>query len=484
MYCAHFSYFERKKTALKKEPFYPIRKDWVGLYTCGPTVYNYAHIGNLRTYVFEDILRRTLEYAGYQVRHVMNITDVGHLTSDEDEGEDKMERGAEREKKTVWEIADFYTKAVLEDMEKLNIKRAQYLIPATAAIREQIAIIDTLVKKGYAYETQEAVYFDVSKFKKYTRLSRQKLEDKKTGVREDVIVSERKQHPYDFALWFKRVGRFANHTMYWNSPWGDGFPGWHIECSAISTKYLGQPFDIHTGGVDHITIHHTNEIAQSEAAAGRTFVHFFIEGEHLLVNGQKMAKSFGNFYTLRDLEEKGVNPLVFRYLMLTAHYRRKLNFTWESLEGAAQSLKRLYDFVINLKEFSQLRSKNMVQAPSRTRFHFEKDFESTIYNDLDMPKALAVLWKLINAYHKNPRAFDAKEIFKLLLKFDTILGFNLKNIEEDKISPEIKRLIEKREEYRKEKKWSEADKLRVEIESRGWEVKDTPQGAQIKKAVC
>ena len=307
----------------KKEIFKPLRKDRVGLYTCGPTVYNYAHIGNLRTYVFEDILRRTLEYAGFKVRHVMNITDVGHLVSDADEGEDKLEKGARREGKSVWDITKFYTDAFLKDIEKLNIKKANYILPATKYIKEQIKIIEVLFKKGYAYETPQAVYFNVSKFKNYTKLSRQKLSQKITGAREEVVVDTQKRNPYDFALWFKVVGRFEHHTMRWPSPWGIGFPGWHIECSAISSSKLGQPFDIHTGAVDHINVHHTNEIAQSEVAFGKPLAKIWMHGEFLLIDSSKMAKSRDNFFTLETTINKGFTPLAFRYLVLNAHYRSK-----------------------------------------------------------------------------------------------------------------------------------------------------------------
>ncbi|KKU04579.1 MAG: Cysteine-tRNA ligase, partial [Parcubacteria group bacterium GW2011_GWA2_45_30] len=328
----------------KKEIFRPIHKNWVGLYTCGPTVYNYAHIGNLRTYIFEDVLRRTLEYAGYKIKHVMNITDVGHLTSDADEGEDKLEKEARQEKKSVWDIAEFYTGAFLNDISRLNIKRAGVLAPATKNIKQQITLIKKLFQKGFAYETTQAVYFDVSKFKTYTKLSRQRIDEKITAARAEVIQDPKKKNPPDFALWFKRIGKFKNHALHWSSPWGDGFPGWHIECSAISTKYLGQPFDIHTGGVDHISVHHTNEIAQSEGAFGKPLVKYWMHGEFLLLDQARMGKSVGNFITLNTLVEKGFNPFAFRYLALGAHYRSKLNFTWESLEAAKCSLERLYDF--------------------------------------------------------------------------------------------------------------------------------------------
>lgn len=453
----------------KKELFRPIRKDRVSLYTCGPTVYNYAHIGNLRTYVFEDILRRTLEYAGYRVRHVMNITDVGHLTSDADEGEDKMEREAARGERSVWDIADFYTEAFLRDIQALNIKRANILAPATRYVPRQIALIRKLFQKGYAYQTAEAVYFDVSKFKNYTKLSRQKLAQKIVGARDEVVTETDKRNPQDFALWFKRVGRFRNHIMNWDSPWGNGFPGWHIECSAISTKFLGQPFDIHTGGVDHISVHHTNEIAQSEGAIGKPLARFWMHGEFLLIDEAKMAKSAGNFYTLSTLTDKNIDPLAFRYLMLTAHYRAKLNFTWESLAAAEQSLNRLRDFAASIpKRASQKRHASF--APYRA------NFKKAICNDLDMPKAIAEIWKLVHAVNKNPDLYDPNELQKLFADFDRVLGLGLAKLKKETVPPHVLRLARARETYRKQKAWAEADALRKEIKSLGYSVEDAPGG--------
>ncbi|MBI2055754.1 MAG: cysteine--tRNA ligase [Candidatus Sungbacteria bacterium] len=472
----------------KKEIFTPLHKGWVGLYTCGPTVYNYQHIGNYRTYIYEDILRRTLEHAKLKVKHVMNITDVGHLASDADEGEDKLETGARREGKNVQEIVKFYTDAFVADTQKLNIKRPAVLTPATAHIKKQIALVKKLFEKGYAYDTSEAVYFDVSKFKGYEKFSRQKLSQTRTGAREEVIIHTQKRNPHDFVLWFKTVGRFERHIMHWPSPWGEGFPGWHLECSAISTNYLSQPFDIHTGGVDHIYPHHTNEIAQSEAVEGKQLARFFLEGEHLLVQGGKMAKSSGTMFTLRDLEEKGFNPSAFRYLVLTAHYRTKLNFTWESLAAAEQSLKRLKDFVLELKDASADAKdrNNTVRAESRTRLaKAVVEFEKAIFSDLDTPKALAVIWKLINEYRKSAEEkklkIDPKAALMLIYNFDNILGLDLNKIKKEKIPVEIIALAEKRETYRKEKNWTEADKIREELAAKGWEIKDATKGMRIKK---
>lgn len=462
----------------KIEDFKPIRKGRVGLYTCGPTVYNFAHIGNLRTYIFEDILRRTLEYSGYRVRHVMNITDVGHLTSDADAGEDKLEKGAKREGKTVWDIARFYTQAFLRDIRALNIKRAHTLIPATSAIKEQIAIIKKLFKGGFAYETPEAVYFDVLKFRDYTKLSRQRLEEKKVGARADVVEDPAKKHPQDFALWFKRVGKFKNHTMHWPSPWGDGFPGWHIECSAISTSTLGQPFDIHTGGVDHISVHHTNEIAQSEGAFKKPLANVWMHGEFLFVADSKMAKSAGTFLTLHELEKKEFDPFAFRYLVLTSHYRSKLNFTWESLAGAAQSLDRLRGFIRTLLSAGRGRAKS---DKKETLKKYKKEFADVLYNDLDTARALSIFWTLMHAYNSFPDRFDPSALLKLVYSFDTVLGLGLSKIKKIALPADVKKLAAERELCRKEKKWREADEIRLKIEKAGFRVRDSKKGPVLEK---
>jgi len=463
----------------KKEIFRPIHKNWVGLYTCGPTVYNYAHIGNLRTYIFEDVLRRTLEYAGYKIKHVMNITDVGHLTSNADEGEDKLEKEARQEKKSVWDIAEFYTGAFLNDISRLNIKRADVLAPATKNIKQQITLIKKLFQKGFAYKTTQAVYFDVSKFETYTKLSRQRIDEKITAARAKVIQDPEKKNPPDFALWFKRIGKFKNHALHWSSPWGDGFPGWHIECSAISTKYLGQPFDIHTGGVDHISVHHTNEIAQSEGAFGKPLVKYWMHGEFLLLDQARMGKSVGNFITLNTLVEKGFNPLAFRYLVLGAHYRSKLNFTWESLEAAKCSLERLYDFTkkISSERLSRLNPGNHYRASSS----IVKAFREAVLDDLNTPKTLSVVWNLIHAYNKNPARYQTQEVLKMLYEFDGVFGLGLKNIKPEEIPANILKLGKAREAFRQAKKWQEADDLRKKITEAGYEIKDLPQGPQIKK---
>jgi len=452
----------------KKEVFKPLRKDWVGLYTCGPTVYNYAHIGNLRTYIFEDILRRALEYAGFKVRQVMNITDV----------EDKIIRDSIKEGKDIFEFVKPYEKGFYEDLARLNIKNAWKYPKATSHVKEMIKIIQSLLKRGLAYESGGSIYFDISKFKNYGKLSRLSLRKLKSGARVDTDEYA-KEDIQDFVLWKgKKPGEPS-----WPAPFGEGRPGWHIECSAMSMKYLGETFDIHGGAVDLIFPHHENEIAQSEGATGKKLARFFMEGEHLLVNGEKMAKSLGNFFILRDIESKNFNPLAFRYLVLTSHYRSKLNFTWESLRAAQNSLERLYDFVENRKDNFSTSSKNKdnVRAPSRTYSNLKRQFEKAIFDDLDVPKVLAVVWNLIRQYNKNPDKFNPRDILKLLYDFDNVLGLGLKDIRSEKIPAKILELVKKREEYRKAKNWTEADRIRKEIKSQGYLVEDTSKGPEIKK---
>jgi len=455
----------------KKQVFKPLHDKRVGLYTCGPTVYNYAHIGNLRTYIFTDVLQKTLEYNDYKVKRVMNITNVGHLTSDADTGEDKIELEAKKEKRSVWEIAKFYTNSFLKDIKELNIKKPETIVPATKTIVDQIKIIKILIGKKYAYETSKAIYFDVVRFKNYNKLSRQPLSQKITSAREEVIEDREKKHPADFALWFKLAGRYKNHSMRWPSPWGLGFPGWHIECSAISTKYLGQPFDIHTGGVDHIGTHHTNEIAQSEAAFGKPLAKFWLHGEFLIIDQSKMAKSEGNFITLDTLKKHDFDPLAFRYLVLTAHYRSKLNFTWESLASAQNALNKLREFAISIK--------NELKKSSLSKTDFEKyrnKFLSYINDDLEMPRALAILWEVVKS-----KKLYAKTKYELIADFDKVLGLNLANVKNEKIPHQIMELAKDREKYRQEKNFKKADELRKKVESLDWLIEDTPHGPKLKE---
>lgn len=477
----------------QKEIFTPLKKGRVDFYACGPTVYNFAHIGNLRTYLFEDILRRVLEYNGYKVRHAMNITDVGHLTGDGDEGEDKLEVGAKREGKKPLEIAKFYTDKFFEDASKLNILRPTKVLAATKAIKEQINIIEILLEKGYAYKTTSAIYFDVAKFPDYGKLSGQKLEDKTTQAREEVRADAEKKNPQDFALWFFLEGRYKNHILHWPSPWAppgsrgkaEGFPGWHIECSAISRKLLGQPFDIHCGGVDHIGTHHANEIAQSEAAFNTPLARCWMHGEFVLVENEKMAKSLGNFITISKIAEK-FNPLSFRYLTLTAHYRSQLNLTWESLEAAQTALNNLYQQTRELTENASPLwplakiAGNLGLADKKTSAElklanqYQEKFREFINDDLNTPEALALVWQILA-----DRTLKNAAKKELLLKFDKVFGLSLAKIKPARVPESVKELVARRETARQNKNWVGADELRAQIAKDGWLVEDTPQGPKL-----
>lgn len=447
----------------KKELFVPITPPNVGLYTCGMTVYDFAHIGHGRKYVTDDVLKRTLTFNGYRVKHVQNVTDVGHLVSDADEGEDKMEKGARKYGKTVWEIAEFYTQNFYQSMDYLNIIRPDVICKATEHIKEQIELTRKLIDRGFAYDTPEAVYYDVTKFEGYGDLTGQKQEDKKVAVREDIKTGDYKKHPADFALWFKRVGRFKDHVMHWDSPWGDGFPGWHIECSAMSMKYLGEQFDIHTGGEDHITVHHPNEIAQTEGATGKhPMAKYWLHTAFLLVDGVKMSKSLGNFYTVEDIIKKGFNPLALRYLYLNASYRDPLNFTWEALQSAANALERLNTQIVSFREE---RERNVLSQEKEDRIEkFRNDFILSINDDLNTPRALAVLWEMLKSNIPSSDKYD------LAMTFDEVLGLKLGSVKEE--TEEIKSLKLKRDELRKEGKFEEADAIRKQIEDLGFSVRD------------
>ncbi|MDD3460965.1 MAG: cysteine--tRNA ligase, partial [Mesotoga sp.] len=371
----------------KKEVFKPLREGEVGIYTCGLTVYNFAHIGNLRAYVFADTLKRMFLFNGYKVNHVMNITDVGHLTGDEDEGEDKMEAGARREGKTVWEIVDFYTKAFFDDLKRLRIIFPTVTCRATRHVDDMIDMIRKIESNGYTYVAGGNVYFDTSKLPDYGKLARLKLDEDNTRSR--VESDPYKRNPFDFVLWFTRY-KYDSHAMQWDSPWGRGFPGWHIECSAMSSKYLGERFDIHTGGIDHIPIHHTNEIAQSEAAFGHEWVNYWLHSEFLVIGeGEKMSKSLGNFITLQTLIDKGYDPAEYRYYLLGAHYKKQLAFTLEALDGAKSAMKRLTTKIGELKGS---------EAPvSKLNSVLLNEFHEAINDDLNTPRALAVLWKVVDS---------------------------------------------------------------------------------------
>jgi len=453
----------------KKQIFKPISDKKVGLYTCGPTVYWYAHIGNLRTYIFEDILKRSLEYSGYQVKHIMNITDVGHLTSDSDTGEDKIEKGAKREKKTAWEIAKFYEEAFLRDLERLNIKKPTILVRATETIQDQIEFIKILEKKGFTYIIEDGVYFDTSKLKTYGRLWGKKKMNIKPGARVEIVPG--KKNPTDFALW-KFTSTGVKRQMEWDSPWGRGFPGWHTECVVMSKKFLGVPFDIHCGGIDHIPIHHTNEIAQSEAAFGKILANYWLHGEFLTIEKGKMAKSEGNIITLDDFLKKGINPLSYRYFCLNAHYRSKLDFSWKAIEASQNALNNLYQITLDFLDYRPESQNNYSQKFKK----YQKEFLSFINDDLDTPKALALTWKLI----KDKNILN-QEKYKLLLNFDQVFGFGLQKIKKAELPEEINNLIKLREDYRKNKDWQKADEIRKKIEKFGYIVEDTKEGPKVKK---
>ena len=483
----------------KVEDFKPINPAEVGYYSCGPTVYDFAHIGHARTYIFADILQRVLEFNGYKVKRIMNITDVGHLTSDSDTGEDKMEKGAVREKKSVWEIAKFYTDDFFLMLEKLNVKKPEIVCKATDHIKEMIELIKILEKKGFTYNISDGIYFDTSKFPDYGILAGQtfgKLQKTlKAGARVEIVNG--KKNLTDFALWKfspSADSGLPKRQMEWDSPWAPpgrgkekGFPGWHIECSAMSMKYLGETIDIHTGGVDHIPIHHTNEIAQSEAAyrtvrgeaaTGKQFVRYWLHADHLLVDGEKMSKSLGNFYRISDIEEKGFSPLSLRYLFLTASYRSQMNFTWKSLQAAQTAYESLKSQISNLK--SQISERTSLSEEKLEKVNdLRRKFTEAINDDLNTAVGLAVVWEVVKSNIPPGDKYD------LLVLFDEVLGLELNQITENKpqitIPEEIKKLVEKREQLRKEKKWKETDALRKEIEEKGYDVEDTSSGPQVEK---
>ncbi len=442
--------------------FEPIEPGTVKLYACGPTVYDYAHIGNLRTYLFEDVLRRVLELNGYRVEHVMNITDVGHLVSDADTGEDKMETGARRTGKSAWEIAELYTNAFRRDLALLNILEPTVWCRATDHIQEQIDFIRCIEAKGYTYRTSDGIYFDTARLADYGHLARLDVEGLKAGAR---VEQGEKRHPTDFALWkFSPAG--AQRQMEWDSPWGVGFPGWHIECSAMSVKYLGTYFDIHCGGQDHIPVHHTNEIAQTEACHGTRLANFWLHGYFLQVDDAKMAKSAGEFLRTETLVQRGYDPLAYRYLCLTAHYRSNLNFTWEALDAAAVALDRLRQTV------------HRWGLPSQPDEAVSERFRAHVNDDLNTPRALAAVWDLARS--------DVEEGRKkaTVLALDEVLGLRLAQWEPPRteVPREVERLVSARETARGEKRWEDADALRDEVRALGFEIEDTPNGPRVRAA--
>ena len=459
-------------------PFEPLDPAEVKLYTCGPTVYNYAHIGNLRTYIFEDFLRRMLEFNGYQVNHVMNITDVGHLTSDADEGEDKMLKGAKREKKTVWEIAEFYTKAFMEDMVALNLLEPHIKCKATDHIQEMIDQIKQLEQNGLTYVADGNVYFDTSKFPDYGKMAQLEKQDLQAGAR--IKVDKNKKNPHDFVLWFTK-SKFADQEMQWDSPWGKGYPGWHIECSAMSTRYLGNQIDIHCGGIDHIPVHHTNEIAQAEGATNvKPWVLYWMHGNFLVIKdkacpdrggGEKMAKSTDNFIRIQTLIDKGYDPLDYRYFCLQSHYRKELTFSWEGMNAAKTGLRRLREKVCKMATITTEGDNGHCRLQDGEH---SNTFTSAINDDLNMPEALAATWKLID----DPNV-DDKNKLQTIKEFDNILGLKLDEATDVCIPDQIQQLIIERNEAREKKDWKKSDNLRDKIEEEGFIVKDGPGGTEV-----
>lgn len=459
----------------RKEEFVPLNPPNVGMYTCGPTVYDYVSIGNLRTFVLSDILRRVLVFNGYQVKGVMNITDVGHLTGDNlgnaDTGEDRLEKAAAQEHKTAGDIAKFYTNAFLEDLAKIDVLAPDVMPRATDHIKEQINLIQQIEAKGLTYKTSDGIYFDTAGFeqlgKKYGELST--LDQRKTGTR--VEENPEKKNQRDFALW-KFSTKPGQRQMEWESPWGLGFPGWHIECSAMSMKYLGETFDIHVGGEDLRQTHHPNEVAQSEAATGKQLVRYWVHGTHLLVDGRRMGKSLGNVYRINDVEQKGFDPLDLRYLYLTAHYRDPLNFTWGSLKAAQTAYERLRDQFQALSAQGTRESLSLEKDEKRIRY--QEEFERAVNDDLNMPRAIAVLWEALKS---NIPSNDKKE---LLLHFDEVLGLGLEEQENVQIPSEVQNLLDEREKARESGNFARSDDLRNKIMEMGFVLEDTANGTRIK----
>ena len=449
----------------KVEDFIPFEEGKVRMYTCGPTVYDYAHIGNLRTYIFEDILEKSFKYIGYEVYRVMNITDVGHLTSDGDTGEDKMAKGALRAGKTVKETAEYYTEAFFKDCEKLNISKPAVVSPASEHIDMYIKMITKLLEDGFAYESNGNIYFDISKAKDYYRLSGKNPEDLLVGARDSVEEDLSKKNPADFALWFT-TSKFQNQEMKWDSPWGVGYPGWHIECSGISGKYLGEYLDIHCGGVDNIFPHHTNEIAQSEAYFGHKWCNYWMHGEYLNDATGKMSKSKGEFLTVSLLEEKGYDPLAYRYFCLNSHYRNPLTFTWEGLDGAANAYKKLKTRIKNLDRTPDL-NENKTDA-------YQVRFKEAIKNDLNTSTMMTLVYDVL----KDEDLSDFSKLY-LMDNFDKVLGLNLieeeAEIDED-LEKEIQAKIEERNQAKKDKDYAKADQIRNELLEKGIKLIDSREG--------
>jgi cysteinyl-tRNA synthetase len=455
----------------------PIHQGKINLYACGPTVYGYAHIGNLRKFIFDDTLRRTLKAAGYEVKQVMNITDVGHLVSDGDDGDDKLETGAKREGKSVWEVAMAYTDAFKDDMKQINVlppngyhdtKANDTYARATNFIEQQLELVQLLLDHGHAYQTEQAIYFDVTTIPDYGELTGQALDQKEVGVRSEVVTDTHKHHPSDFAVWFFTVGHFAGHTMRWPSPWGEGFPGWHLECSAIIHTVLGDPIDIHTGGVDHIGTHHPNEMAQTQAAFGHHLANIWAHSEFVLVDGTKMSKSKGNTYTLADITKRDYSPMAFRLLVMQAHYRSELNFTWASLRAANNSLLNLYAWADQLHQPAMLSVKDNGGIDRRLA-----NIQASLEDDLDTPGALAQVYDLVG------QKLSKSELETATAKLDLLFGLGLSG--RDNITSRQKELINEREDARLSENWKLSDQLRDKLTKDRLNIEDTPNGPRWRR---
>ena len=451
-------------TLTKEKDEFKSLEDIVKIYTCGPTVYKDATIGNMKSFIFMDTLRRVLKYNGYNLKHVMNITDVGHLVSDGDDGEDKMVKAALEEKKTPLEISEYYTKRFMNDLDRLNIDKPEVICKATEHIEEMKQFVRELLNNGYAYETSTAIYFDVSKLDKYGMLSGIDLRNQKAGARVEVDLE--KKNPYDFALWIKAP---ENHIMKWESDWGLGYPGWHIECSTMSNKYLGEVFDIHTGGIDLVPTHHENEIAQNKGMCGKIPARFWMHCEFLLINGGKMSKSLGNAYLIDDIIEKGYEPLSYKMLCFSSHYRNKLNFTWEALESSQNSLNRLRDgYNKHLNGTDEINEDEILSLKEK--------FVDAINDDLNIPVAMSVVWNIVKSQKKSKKFAD------LLSDFDRVLGLNIDKKENVLDLPaDVLSLIEERKKAREEKNWAKSDEIRDKLQNMGYIVKDSKDGMTVSK---
>lgn len=449
----------------KKEDFSPIKPGVVLMYHCGPTVYWTQHIGNMRAMTMADLAIRSLKYLDYDVKLVRNYTDVGHLTSDADEGEDKMEKTAKKENLSPRKIADKYIKIFENDTKNLNILEPNEKPRATEVIKEVVEMVQILIEKGFAYSTDLAIYFDTSKAKNYNQLSGQKVEEQKEGAGKANVSDPNKKHSVDFALWFFKAGIHKNALQIWPAPFGKGFPGWHIECSVMAKKFLADTIDIHMGGVEHIPIHHTNEIAQSEAANDAEFAHFWIHNEHITVDNKKMAKSEGTGYSLSEIKEKGFNPLALRFFFLQAHYHSKQNFTWPAMEAAQNGLNNFYEQI-----------KDLESKKGEINSDFKKEFIEKLEDDFNIPQALAVAQKLLKS------DLTKEDKLATILDFDKVLGLKLNELKKEKleIPKEVQKLANEREKARQEKNWPRADELRGQIESLGWSVEDKPKGPYLR----